>query len=63
MKRIHSVLGIMSAVCIPVATVAALEIPNTFEAGDPVSASSMNANFDAVKAEVELGFLQEGVVE
>ena len=53
MKRIHSVLGIMSAVCIPVATVAALEIPNTFEAGDPVSASSMNANFDAVKAEVE----------
>lgn len=53
MKRINPVLGIVGAVCIPAATVAALEIPNRFEAGDPVSASSMNENFDAVKAEVE----------
>lgn len=53
MKRIHSILGIVGAVCIPAATVAALDIPHTFEPGDPVSASSMNQNFDAVKSEVE----------
>lgn len=53
MKRINAVLGVVGAICIPVATVAALEIPNAFEAGDPVSASRMNENFDAVKTEVE----------
>jgi len=46
-------LGVGGALLVPALAVAALNIPNTFAAGDPVSAAEMNANFDAVKAKVE----------
>jgi hypothetical protein len=46
-------LGVAGALLLPPLAVAALEIPNTFSAGDPISASQMNDNFQTVKAKVE----------
>jgi hypothetical protein len=44
-------LGILGALLIPAVAIAALQIPNTFHAGDPLSASALNANFAAVQTE------------
>ena len=55
MKHIKIVrwIGVAGAVLVPALAVAALEIPNTFAAGQRVSAAEMNANFAALDAKVE----------
>ncbi len=46
-------LGVVGALLLPALAVAAVGIPNTFSAGDVISASEMNENFDAVKAKMD----------
>ena len=59
-SKLYTHLGIAGALLIPALAVAAVEIPNVFEGGNPVSASEMNDNFkamadaiDALEAKVE----------
>ena len=49
-SRYH-LLGIASALSIP-ALVVALDLPHVFQAGDVISAAEVNANFEALRAEV-----------
>ena len=55
MKHIKTMrwVGVAGTLLVPTLAVAALEIPNTFVAGQPVSAAEMNANFAAVKAKLD----------
>ena len=55
MKRakVYHHLGILGALALPGLAVAAVEIPNVFSAGDPVSSSAMNENFSSVGASIE----------
>ena len=46
-------LGVAGALLVPAVAVAVLDIPNTFSAGQTVSAALMNANFAAIKSKVE----------
>ncbi|HEY6725928.1 MAG TPA: hypothetical protein VI197_17965 [Polyangiaceae bacterium] len=47
-SKLYTHLGIAGALLVPALAVAAVEIPNVFEGGDPVSASQMNENFEAM---------------
>ncbi len=50
--NIYRVLGVVGAVCLPVAATAALLQLTTFEAGAVISSSDMNANFLALNEKI-----------
>lgn len=52
-SKLYTYLGITGALLVPALAVAAIEIPNVFEGGDPVSASEMNQNFEALADALE----------
>lgn len=52
-SKLYTHLGIAGALLIPALAVAAVEIPNVFEGGDPVSASEMNENFEVMANAIE----------
>lgn len=52
-SKLYTYLGIAGALLVPAFAVAAVEIPNVFEGGDPVSASQMNENFAAMAEAIE----------
>src|SRR5688500_5030725 len=47
-SKLYTHLGIAGALLVPALAVGAVEIPNLFEGGNPVSASEMNENFEAM---------------
>ena len=47
-SKIYTYLGIAGALLVPALAVAAIDIPNVFAGGEPVSASQMNENFEAM---------------
>lgn len=47
------VLGVVGAVFVPSLVVAALSLPHTFKAGDPIKADEVNANFEALRARLD----------
>jgi hypothetical protein len=51
--KIYPYFGVAGAIAVPALAIAAVEIPNVFQAGDAVSASQMNANFQSIAAPVE----------
>jgi len=52
--KLYTYLGIAGALLVPAIAVAAIEIPNVFEGGDPVSASEMNENFEVMASAIEV---------
>lgn len=52
MWKKQKALGILLALAAPSLAVAAFELPHVFEAGNVISASEMNANFDALATEI-----------
>ncbi len=50
--KIYRYLGIAGALLVPTFAVAATQIPYVFQAGDPVSATEMNANFSTLDGAV-----------
>jgi hypothetical protein len=46
-------LGIIGAVLVPAAVIAAFNVPHAFQTGEVLKADSLNTNFNAVKAELE----------
>src|SRR5688572_27783903 len=52
-SKLYTHLGIAGALLVPALAVAAVEIPNVFEGGDPVSASQMNENFQVMTDAIE----------
>jgi len=46
-------LGIIGAVLVPAAVIAAFNVPHAFQSGEVLKADSLNTNFNAVKAELE----------
>lgn len=47
------VLGVVGALCVPALVTAALSVPYSFKAGDPIKASQVNANFEALRAQLD----------
>lgn len=62
-SRSYTHLGIAGALLIPTLAVAAVDIPNVFEGGDPVSAAEMNENFDTVAMAVDALETSVGALE
>jgi len=48
-SKLYNYLGIAGALAVPALAIAAVNIPNVFNAGDTVSASAMNQNFTVLK--------------
>ena len=62
-RRVRYALGALM-IAIPAAAIASpVTVPNTFQAGQVISASEMNANFDAVKAAVDDNDARVSVIE
>lgn len=53
MMKAYRILGVIGAILLPGAAIAALDIPNVFSEGDVISSSEMNQNFTAVKTSVD----------
>ncbi|MET0790167.1 MAG: type VI secretion system tube protein Hcp [Polyangiaceae bacterium] len=47
------ILGVLGALCVPALVSAALSLPFSFKAGDPIKASQVNANFEALRAQLD----------
>ncbi len=47
------VLGIVGALCVPALVTAALSVPFSFKAGDPIKADQVNANFEALRSSLD----------
>jgi len=46
-------LGVVAAMLVPAAVIAAFNVPHAFQSGEVLKADSLNTNFNAVKAELE----------
>ena len=47
------VIGVVGALCVPAIVTAALSLPFSFKAGDPIKAAQVNANFEVLRAQLD----------